>query len=436
MGITIAYRGQLSDLTKVDDFEDRLVDLALQLGGQVQIWRSWTDDDPGRMVRGVLLNLAPGQETTSLLVSPEGWLIGMAEIENAEEGRLSEPPLCFVKTQFGPIDGHVALVEMFAQLKRNFLPDLEVWDDGGYWEKRDFTDLVRKFSLTQRAIDGLAAGLQQYGLSHEAAEDPHILERHVVRVAQHVHRTLMRPAEHAPSEFVDDLADDAADSQTSARQWEEIERDNRRRQERIQRAIQEGLSRGLDPETALDQAMGDADAPSKDEDESSAPENELSDEAAREAEPWREGENSAFDDWFESETDEVDADESANDGKSERHPLLRRSTELFLSLTKLCGEESSQTNPALTTLYQGAADLCGGLAQALSFRKNDVEIDGLRVVQFKRALRGAAFARGAIYSLGSRLAADRANELIQSLEQMETDIFAEMAKLHSQEDER
>ena len=40
MGITIAYRGQLADLDRVEDFEDRLLDFALEIGGLAQIWRS------------------------------------------------------------------------------------------------------------------------------------------------------------------------------------------------------------------------------------------------------------------------------------------------------------------------------------------------------------------------------------------------------------
>src|SRR5438128_4399057 len=134
MGITIAYRGRLADLTRIEDFEDRLVDLALEVGGLAQIWRNHARENPERMVRGVILDLSPGQESTSLLLSPEGWLIGLADIEDAERGRLKEPPWCITKTQFGPIEGHVALVEMFTALRREFLPDLEVNDEGRYWE--------------------------------------------------------------------------------------------------------------------------------------------------------------------------------------------------------------------------------------------------------------------------------------------------------------
>jgi len=75
MGVTISYRGSLGDLKRVEDFEDRVVDLALDVGGQARVWRSAADDDPQRVVRGAILNLFPGQETTSLLISPEGWLV-------------------------------------------------------------------------------------------------------------------------------------------------------------------------------------------------------------------------------------------------------------------------------------------------------------------------------------------------------------------------
>ena len=122
MGITIAYRGWLAEPARIEDFEDRLVDFAVEIGGQARIWRSWAEDNPDRMVRGIILDIAPGQEPTSLLVSPEGWLIGLTNIKDAEDDRLKEPPWCFVKTQFGPVEGHVALVEMLAALSANSCP--------------------------------------------------------------------------------------------------------------------------------------------------------------------------------------------------------------------------------------------------------------------------------------------------------------------------
>jgi len=33
MGVTVADRGRLADLTRIEDFEDRLLDFALEVGG-------------------------------------------------------------------------------------------------------------------------------------------------------------------------------------------------------------------------------------------------------------------------------------------------------------------------------------------------------------------------------------------------------------------
>jgi hypothetical protein len=345
MGVTIAYRGRLADLTRIEDFEDRLVDFALEIGGMARIWRSWADGNPDRMVRGVILDLAPGHESTSLLVSPEGWLTGLTDIEDAENGRLKAPPWCFVKTQFGPVEGHVALVEMFAALKREFLSDLEVSDDGGYWETRDFADLVRKRSLTKQAIDGLADGLRRYGLSSEAAEDPAILLRHIERVAAHVHGVLRRPSEHPPI--------------------------------------------GLD---------GD--------DES------FEDESVKEGAGFHEAGDHRF---------EID--------EAERHPLLQQAMDLLVRFDTLFRDAGPRFASSLSTLNQGAGDAMGGLAQALSRRDDDIEDYGLCVVQLKRALRGVAFARGALFPLRSTISAEQFDEVFRVLKQMETDILSELAKV-------
>ena len=253
MGVTIFYRGSLGELDRVEDFEDRVLDLALELGGQARIWRSTDDDNPRRTIRGVVLDLYPGQETTSLLISPEGWLIGLCEIEAAEKGELAEPPWCWVKTQFGPVEGHVALVEMLAALKREFMPDLEVRDEGEYWETRDLATLTAKIGYLQAAIDGMAEGLERHGLSREAAEDPEILIARIERVAQLVQRTLGRPAEHPPVPWEDE--EFGSRRRGSESQWDASFKENRRRQERVQRAIEEHLARGEDIEKAFDAAM-------------------------------------------------------------------------------------------------------------------------------------------------------------------------------------
>ena len=426
MGITIAYRGRLADLTRIEDFEDRLLDFALEVGGLAQIWRSCADDNPRRLIRGVILDLAPGQESTSLLVSPEGWLIGLTDIEDAEHGRLKEPPWCFTKTQFGPLEGHVALVEMFAALRREFLPDLEVSDEGGYWDTRDLAELARRRELLHEAIAGLADGLQRHGLSREAAEDPDILLRRIERVAAQVHRILQRPSEHAPVTFPDEDAAPGGEQDPEATEalWDEMFKHNRRQQERMQRAIEERRSRGEDDDEAFDHALDDLALETPGE------------ESEEEDEPWTDDE--PFDtDAAPGEIDSGEGDKAPNPFEAEddeRHPLLKRAMDLLHHLHTVFGDADPQFASSVRTLFQGAGDTMGGLAQALS-RHEDEEDDpdeyGLCLTQLKRALRGMAFSRGALFPLRPAVTAEQFGELQSTLKQMEQDIFHEISRVRS-----
>src|SRR5262249_39138735 len=83
----------------------------------------------------------------------------------------------------------------------------------------------------------------------------------------------------------------------------------------------------------------------------------------------------------------------------ERHPLLQGAMDLYRHLHEVFRGADSRFEPSLRTLFQGAGDAMGGLSQALSRRagdEDDPDDYGLRVTQLKRALRGAAFARGAL----------------------------------------
>ena len=394
MGVTIHYRGSLADLSRVEDFEDRVIDLVLAIGGNVRLWRSADERDRSRMVRGLIVDLAPRQEPTSLLVSPEGWLIHLIEIEAAEKGALSEPPWCSVKTQFGPIEGHVALVELLAALKTEFIPDLEVSDEGGYWERRDLAELRQKLTFIQQAIDTLADALQNDRLSPEAAEDPEILATRIERLARKVHATISRPAEHAPVHFLEDETGAPPDPVENEARWDALYQENRRKQERLERAIEERLAQGEDMREALEAAMEEV-VPQIDwEDERNA--DAEHDEAADAKESWRE-----------SLPEAARSDESADDDDSfermERHPLQQQATNLLLAFHK-AAERIGDRSPGIDLLIRNACEVTGGLAQVLPlppvYEIDDIKA-GHSIVQLKRALRGAAFVQGALFLLRS-----------------------------------
>ena len=61
---------------------------------------------------------------------------------------------------------------MLAALKREFLPNLEVRDEGEYWETRNLATLAAKRGQIQAGHLCDGRGPSRYGLSREAAEDP------------------------------------------------------------------------------------------------------------------------------------------------------------------------------------------------------------------------------------------------------------------------
>ncbi len=420
MGITVHYRGSLDDMDRVEDFEDRVLDLALALGGEARIWRSPVENRPGQIIRGLMMDLYPGQETISLLISPEGWLINLLDIETAEKGELAEPPWCFAKTQFGALEGHVALVELLAALKQEFFSNLEISDEGDYWPDRDMATLARKFSQMQEAIAGLAEGLRKYGLSAEAAEDPEILVSRIQRVATLVQRTLSRPAEPAAGHDGEDSEEE--ESEGTEQQWDDAHRATRRRQERWDRAIREHLARGEDPGEALRAAMRDIGLPDLTE-ELDDEEDDFFDEADEDAP------------WLESLPDAV-RDEEYLETRIDHHPLQKQSQDLILRVYRAFELPDDQRNTRLELLQRGTGELMGGLVQALG-SEDWQPPPRLAVPELKRALRGAANAQAALFSLRAEgVASDEIfKELRGTLQALEHGILDELRRIREETEE-
>lgn len=437
MGITIHYHGTMADMSRMEELEDRVLDMALEVGGTARIWRSWPDDNPQRVIRGMILNLAPGQESFSLLVSPEGWLIPLHEIEAAEKGELTEPPYCWVKTQFGSVEGHVIVVQLLKYLKGEFFPDLEVSDEGEYWETGDAKLLAGKMSFLGEMINQLADKLRKYPLSLEAAEDPDILIHRIERVAQQVHASLARPPEHPPVDFDEEAG---YRGEVDERAWDEFYKHDRRKQETMGRAIQEQLRQGNDPNEAFESAMrqeGLIDLPGEEDNHHHdlATEHDWTDDQEESwlglpqefpthldsdsdpdsdspynTHPLSEGDDKFCDAASKEGTwqDEGDQDEFASSGKrmsasdKQQHPSLIEARDLRLRGYQLLEGRDYQVGSMEDIFFRGLGDLQGGLAQALWDEEDEWEpIDrGLAIVQLKRALRGIAFADGALFSLG------------------------------------
>lgn len=168
MGVTIHYSGQLDDpgrlpelLLGVEHFcfkrgwayrqvDERIigqaerfvfneVDVSGQLDDGTPI--NWQDvhcdtevSDVDDHIRGLIIDVHPDCETVLLLFNRLGLLRNYAP---QAPGYYTEQKYFFVKTQFAPIEVHVAICELLRFVKDNYMPGLEVRDEGEYWETGD-----------------------------------------------------------------------------------------------------------------------------------------------------------------------------------------------------------------------------------------------------------------------------------------------------------
>jgi hypothetical protein len=297
----------------------------------------------------------------------------MDVVQLVENGTLAEPPDCWVKTQFGSVAGHVAVVELFSYLKREFFPDLNVTDESGYWEDRDLKKLIDKFAQMRGVIDAMAAGLRASPLSAEAAEDPAIVAARVERMARQVYPAIARLPEHAPVRFDDGLDWDEFDEA----HWDASYKELRRKQERLHRAIEEQLRSGSDHDEAFENAMrseGIIDLPGE-PDEEEFEQEAGGFEAEGDDESWRgslPGESDRDRDWI---GDDASHDAPFDTSEREQHPLQQLASDLRVRVFQLLEDADDNGSSHGGMLMHAVGEIGGGLAQALSPRAT--ELDGL-----------------------------------------------------------
>ena len=430
MGVTIHYRGTIDSLDSVTEMEDRVIDLVFALGGQATVWRSHADHDPTRMIRGLMIEMAPGQESLSLLLSPEGVLTPICQIESAEQHPFEELPSCFVKTQFGSVLGHVAIVHLLDALRREFFSDMQVSDEGGYFENRSIPALHEKMLRMREAIDSLAQGLQEYGLSEEAAEDPQILAARIERVARLVQQKICehndtakeacdRPEDHLPAESSHQWQELSLEEEVEV--MDQLRRRNELRGQRMSRRISEATAGGLSHEQALEMAMREEGIPVP-----SAEDNELDDDHL--ASSFDEDQREHPESWA-AEFSTEDWDVADVPRNRERHPAVVQAqdfVETLLALEKDIPKFGSFHDGA----YAAALEIVGGLVQATHEIEHDRIKRALSITQLKRALKGHGFARGAVFAMHSAQQIDQptSQQLHEQLEAVLRSIHQLMAE--------
>lgn len=169
MGITIHFQGTLKDPLLINSIMDELIDIA-----ETMEWKRHSlDEDWSKPVtaglsfsdnkveisghlalKGVQLSLHPNCEPLQIYFNKDGKLITPTSVALLNEGKIKpEEIYCSVKTQFAPADVHISIIKLLRYLKKQYIPNLYVIDEGNYWNTENKETLINKMDFIKEKMD-------------------------------------------------------------------------------------------------------------------------------------------------------------------------------------------------------------------------------------------------------------------------------------------
>ncbi|MFO7846295.1 MAG: hypothetical protein R6V27_07030 [Balneolaceae bacterium] len=170
MGITIHYKGSIRRLSEIDTLVDILEDFAKILEWKTERYPSLSVTDKQadtdafgiqqhqdrHYPRGIVVYPHESCEPFSFTFTKEKNLVDFRG--SYLQNRTESPGWLHVKTQFAPVDSHIAIIKLMKYLRGSFIPDLEVKDEGGYWESEDEKQLESRMESLNQAMGSLEEG--------------------------------------------------------------------------------------------------------------------------------------------------------------------------------------------------------------------------------------------------------------------------------------
>lgn len=169
IGVTIHYKGKLADLSQLDSLTKEIVDIATIMKWPCRTWgmdsaaaKSRRPNAKPPILRGVSFFPHPESEPVAFTVDKAGNLCDVRLLPFYDDDpTVFDDPGTSVKTQFAGVETHVAVINLLRYVKKRYIPDLHVYDEGEYWETGDRAIVARHMGFLNRAIGALADALRE-----------------------------------------------------------------------------------------------------------------------------------------------------------------------------------------------------------------------------------------------------------------------------------
>jgi hypothetical protein len=153
MGLSIHYKGNISNYSLIDTLTEEVKDVAADLDWQYHLF-----DD--KDLKGICFS-PKDCEPVFLTFQPNGKLCSPVNLKYWEP---NDPYFNTIstKTQFAGIDVHIALLKLLDYLRRKYFENFEMNDEGQYWDVWDEQILQQQFARYNYAMNAVAAALQDF----------------------------------------------------------------------------------------------------------------------------------------------------------------------------------------------------------------------------------------------------------------------------------
>ena len=152
MGLTFHYSGKIRDHNQIDMLVDEVTDLCKGLNWEYNI----LNDDK---IKGIIVG-APESEPLWFTFTPDGRTCNVVNLQHSDPSD-KYYSLCATKTQYAGPEVHMAMIKMLRYMSDKYFSEIEVYDEGEYWETGDEENLRKIFERYSMIIDLFTQKLEQ-----------------------------------------------------------------------------------------------------------------------------------------------------------------------------------------------------------------------------------------------------------------------------------
>ncbi len=196
MGITIYARGKIDRLGNIPRLIDEVKGIAEESGWEYAIIDDDFDvqpnavfarrdlDEPATIegslgLKGIIVSIDPKAEPLAILFDRSGVLTDMMQQVFWIHNNIRDEHFIACKTQFGSIESHIYIIELLDVLKKRYITDLVINDEGAYWESRDYKLLAEKRAVLEHYMRHTEMVIGNIEISGHDVQDSETVSSHI-----------------------------------------------------------------------------------------------------------------------------------------------------------------------------------------------------------------------------------------------------------------